>query len=202
MSLPMNGVHYLRQRLQLAQETSTLFFNTRNKCRWEIFLHCTEVLHLTSYLTVEPFMFHQINMRVADVLPTTINGITKQRSLLQMWAETMGPRFVSLTHWPLISLKGDDLFTVFTERMIKDQCNPSTRLIYTTSGNITAITGLIVGCTGNLCPTPIPITIPGGTVTNLQGSTIEQVGNDPMTLWVTLSGVAKTFTLTLPITLA
>ena len=146
-------------------------------------------------------MFHQANLRVVDVLPTTINGVTKQRSLYQMWAETVGSKFVSLTNWPLISLKEDDIINVFTDRMAKDQCNPSTKLIYATSGNTTQITGFEVSATNNFCSKPIPVTLPSGLVTDLQGSTVEQVGNDPTTLWVTLSGSSKTFNLTEPISL-
>ena len=146
-------------------------------------------------------MFHQINLRVVDVLPTTINGVTKQRSLYQMWAETIGARFVSLTNWPLVAVKLDDLVAVFIERMTKDQCQPTTQLLYNVNGNTTTITGFTVGAAGNTCSVPIPVTIPGGTVTDLQGSMTEQIGNDPMTLWVTLSGAAKSFTLTQPISL-
>jgi hypothetical protein len=36
-------------------------------------------------------------------------------------------------------------------------------------------------------------------VTDLAGSTTEQVGEDPLTVWVTLSGASKTFTLTNPV---
>lgn len=146
-------------------------------------------------------MFHQINLRVADVDTTTINGVTKQRSLYQMWAETIGPKFTSLVNWPLIAVKEDDLVQVFITRMTKDQCNPTTQLIMSSVGNTTQITGFTVGATGNSCPVPIPVTIPGGSVTDLQGSTTEQVGNDPLTIWVTLSGSPKTFTLTTPISL-
>ena len=146
-------------------------------------------------------MFHQINLRVADVYNTTINGVTKQRSLYQMWADTIGGTLTSMVNWPLVAIKIDDLVQVFITRMIKDQCNPTTQMIFTTTNNITQITGFVVGCTGNSCPTPIPVTLPSGNVTDLQGSTVEQVGNDPMTLWVTLSGSPLTFTLTEPITL-
>jgi hypothetical protein len=147
-------------------------------------------------------MFHQINLRVADVLPTTINGVTKQRSLYMMWAETISQRFVSLCNWPLINLKEDDLITVYQDRMAKDMCNPTTQLLFTTANNVTQVTGFVVGANGNTCSVPIPVTLPGGTVTDLQGSTTEQIGNDPLTLWVTLSGVAKTFTLTQPISMS
>ena len=146
-------------------------------------------------------MFHQINLRVADVLTTTINGVTKQRSLYMMWAETIATRFVSLCDWPLINLKEDDLITVYQQRMAKDMCNPTTKLIFSTTGNSTQITGFVVGADGNTCSSPIPVTLPGGMVTDLQGATTEQVGNDPLTLWVTLSGSPLTFTLTQPISL-
>jgi hypothetical protein len=146
-------------------------------------------------------MFHQLNLRVADVETTTINGVTKQRSLYQMWAETIAPQFTAMVDWPIVNINNDALFDYFTARMVKDQCNPSTELLFTTTGSTTTITGFVVDCAGHTCAEPIPVTIPGGTVTNLQGSTTEQLGSDPLTIWVTLSGAAKTFTLTEPIPL-
>jgi len=146
-------------------------------------------------------MFHQANLRVADVLPTTINGVTKQRSLYQMWAETIGAELVGLVNWPFISYKLDDLVQIFRDRMTLDNCNPTTQLLYTISAEGTSITGFTVGANGNTCAVPIPVTIPGGTVTGLQGSRVEMVGNDPMTIWVTLTGTPKTFTLSSPILL-
>lgn len=146
-------------------------------------------------------MFHQANLRVADVGPTTINGVTKARSLYMMWAETIGAQITALVNWPLVALKLDDLVQVFLDRMTKDLCNPTTQLIFNTGGTTPTVVGFTVGCTGNTCSVPIPVTIPFGNVTNLQGSTVEQIGNDPMTLWVKLSGKPVTFTLTEPIPL-
>ena len=146
-------------------------------------------------------MFHQLNLRIADLAPTTINGVTKQRSLYMMWAETVGPALTSLVNWPIVNIGNDELFDYYTGRMIKDKCNPTTELILSTTGNTTQITGFIVDCTGSTCPRPIPVTIPGGSVTNLQGSTTEQIGNDPLTLWVPLSGSPVSFNLTQPITM-
>jgi hypothetical protein len=154
------------------------------------------------FTDLAPFMFHQINLRVADVLPTTINGVTKQRSLYQMWAETIGPEITSLVNWPLISLKIDDLVQTYTDRMAKDLCNPTTQLLYTVNATSISVTGFVVGADGNTCSVPIPVTIPSGSVTDLLGSRTEQVGNDPMTIWVTLAGSAKTFTLTEPVVIS
>ena len=122
-----------------------------------------------------------------------------------MWAETIGAQLTSLVEWPLVAVKLDDLVQVYLDRITKDQCNPTTELIFNSNGTIgsvpTEITGFTVGCTNNTCPAPIPVTIPFGNVTDLQGSTVEQIGNDPMTIWVTLSGKPVTFTLTQPVPL-
>lgn len=150
-------------------------------------------------LTLDPFMFHQANLRVADVAATTVNGVTKKRSLLQMWVETVVAQYTASVSWPVITKKHDDLAAVFMNRMIRDQCNPTTRLIY--SADKTQIIGIEVGADGNTCSVPVPVTIPSGTVTSLQGSTTEQIGGDPLTMWVALSGSTKVFTLTSPITL-
>ena len=144
-------------------------------------------------------MFHQDNLRVLDVNETTINGVTKQRSLIQMWVETVVTQFNACVNWPMITKKHDDLAEIFMNRMTKDQCNPTTRLVYSSDG--TQIIGFQVDATGSTCSVPIPVTIPSGTVTSLQGSTTEQIGNDPLTLWVTLSGGSMAFQLTTPISL-
>lgn len=62
------------------------------------------------------------------------------------------------------------------------------------------ITGVTVSCKANTCSVPIPVTFPG-TVVNQQGATVEQIGSDPLTLWVTMPGTPVDFTLTKPIML-
>jgi hypothetical protein len=146
-------------------------------------------------------MFHQINLRVTDVSSSTLNGITKKRSLLQLWAETVVPEFVRLVKWPLVTVKQDDLFGIFTNRLKRSVCAPNVALLYTTSAGVTKITGFTVSCVNNNCPVGIPVTLPAGGVTDLQGSGTEQLGSDPVNLWVWLSGSSKTFTLTQPITI-
>jgi hypothetical protein len=146
-------------------------------------------------------MFHQANLRVTDVTPVTINGVTKSWSLFQMWIETVVTEFVSLTSWPLISLKEDDMFALYNSRMARDQCNAQTLLTYSSDGK--SITGFQVSCAnGNVCGEKIPVTVPGGGVTDLGGDTTEQLGSDPMTIWVTLSGTTRSFTLTTPVAVA
>jgi hypothetical protein len=148
---------------------------------------------------LDPYMFHQINLRVTDVATSTINSITKKRSLIQMWGETVAGEFTRLVKWPLITTKQDDLMVTFTNRLNRVACNPKVTMLYSVGG--TQITGYTVSA-GNLnCGVAIPVSIPGGTVTSLQGGYTEQVGSDPLTVWTYLQGAAKTFTLTVPITL-
>lgn len=66
-----------------------------------------------------------------------------------------------------------------------------------TSGSITGVT---VTATGNTCSSSIPVTVPGS-VTDTHGFTTEQIGSDPLTIWVQLSGSPVSFTLSQPVAL-
>lgn len=85
---------------------------------------------------------------------------------------------------------------MFTQRMTRDACGAS--LSYQLDTTTSTITGFTLSANGNTCSTPLPITLPGP-VTDTHGATTEKIGNDPTTLWVTLSGSPVTFTLTTPI---
>jgi hypothetical protein len=74
--------------------------------------------------------------------------------------------------------------------MTRDACAP--KLSFTTSNN--AITAITLTTVGNTCGTVIPVTVPGK-VTSTQGFTTEQVGTDPLTIWVKMAGSPVTFTL-------
>jgi hypothetical protein len=141
-------------------------------------------------------MFHQANLRVVDVFNTTINGISKQRGLLQMWVETVVTEFNRLVNWPMITKPHDDIGIEFANRMTRDLCVPNIRWIHSTTSGQTVITGFEVSATNLNCTQPVPVTIPVGSVTSLQGSTSEQIGEDPLTIWVTLNGTSKVFNLT------
>jgi hypothetical protein len=45
---------------------------------------------------------------------------------------------------------------------------------------------------GNKCDTAIPLTVPGA-VSSTTGATKEQLGSDPLTLWVTMSGASRQY---------
>jgi hypothetical protein len=80
--------------------------------------------------------------------------------------------------------------------MTRDQCSPS--LKYTLSNDRSTITAVTVDAANRNCGATIPLTVPG-TVTSVGTATKEQVGHDPLTLWVQLKGAAQTFTLGSPV---
>jgi hypothetical protein len=79
------------------------------------------------------------------------------------------------------------------------QCNPN--LSYTLSSDGLSITEVTVTADNNTCTVPIPVTFPVAATTTSSGTTTEQLGNDPLTIWTTLSGSAVTFQLSEPIIL-
>ncbi|KAK4994365.1 hypothetical protein LTR66_005590 [Elasticomyces elasticus] len=145
------------------------------------------------------YMFHQPNLRAIDAAVVDINGQKKRRSLLQMWVETVTNEVCKAVDWPLITLKHDDIAISFAERYARDQCHPY--LSYTLSGNASEITTVTVMADDNQCNVPVPITFPGNVsyVTNTHNMMTEQIGNDPLTIWVSLSGAPVVFNLTKPL---
>jgi hypothetical protein len=142
------------------------------------------------------YMFHQANFRTDGLQPITYNGITAKISIFQVWVETIVQEFTRLVNWPLITIKQDDLAASFRNRQARDACAP--KMSYTvTNSQITAVT---ISANGNSCGVPIPFTLPG-TVKSTTGLTSEKIGNDPQTYWATLSGSAKTYSLTTPVAL-
>lgn len=85
----------------------------------------------------------------------------------------------------------------FAARAARDACGYS--LSYTTNNG--KITGVTVSCAnGNSCNSPIPVTFPVPP-TSTKGYPTEQLGSDPLTVWVNLMGSPVSFTLSQPIAL-
>ncbi|OCK84856.1 hypothetical protein K432DRAFT_319527 [Lepidopterella palustris CBS 459.81] len=155
----------------------------------------TNTRHLLG-LHWDPFMFHQANLRQTDVASTVVNGSSQQLSLLQIWVETVIGEMIRLVSWPIITLKHDDLAAQFINRQTRDGCSPNLKYNYSADGK--SIVSVTVTTNSNTCGVPVPVTFPGP-VTSTSGATTEQVGSDPLTLWVTMSGSARTYTLSTPV---
>ncbi|KAF2753661.1 hypothetical protein EJ05DRAFT_514619 [Pseudovirgaria hyperparasitica] len=144
----------------------------------------TNVRHLFA-LRRDPFMFHQANMRAVDV--------AGGKSLLMTWIETVVGEFVRIVSWPILTLTHDALAQAFLARRTRDMCEPS--LVYNLNAAGNAIESVTVSATNMNCASPIPVSLPGDVVSR-GTATAEQVGSDPLTLWVQLAGTAQTFVLT------
>ena len=140
------------------------------------------------------YMFHQANLRTKGLAAIPVNGVARQISIFQAWVEVVVAEFTRLVNWPMLTVTQGELAQSFLDRQARDACAP--KLTWNKSGS--TITSVTVSATNNQCSVPIPVTIPG-TVSNTQSMRTEKIGNDPMTIWTTLSGSARTFTLSTPI---
>ena len=143
------------------------------------------------------YMFHQANLRQADVDTITVGSQTAQLSLIEAWTENIVQEMTRLTNWPLVSKKHDDLAQVFIDRMARDNCNP--KLSYNYSNDGKSITAVTVTSEGNKCGTTIPVTFPGSAPSVSGSATADKVGSEPVIMWATLSGSAVKFTLPTPV---
>ncbi|RKK92466.1 hypothetical protein BFJ68_g15877 [Fusarium oxysporum] len=151
-------------------------------------------------LMSDPYMFHQANLRQTDMPTITVGDQTGKMSLVMSWVETITQEMTRLTNWPITSLKHDDIAQYFLNRKGVDDCHP--KLSYTFSDNGLSIKSITITADGNQCSTPIPVTIPSGSVTSSGGSaTADQVGTEPPIQWVKLSGSPVTLTLSQTVSL-
>ena len=85
----------------------------------------------------------------------------------------------------------------FNRRYVRDQCAPYIR--WTMSSNSSQITGFdVLAATNNMCAVTVPVTVPKA-VKDTKGFYTEQLGNDPLTIWVGLSGETVHFELDPPV---
>jgi hypothetical protein len=100
----------------------------------------------------------------------------------------------------MITRKHDETAQVFMDRMARDQCSPQLTWNYTPDDK--AIASITVHtATSNRCKVPIPVTIPT-TARNIPPDAVrEQVGSDPLTIWVRMNGQPVTIQLDRPVPL-
>lgn len=145
----------------------------------------------------DPYMFHQANMHAVDtgVVRTAAREYTNL-SLLQIWVEELVDEMTRLVTWPIRTLKHDDLGVAFVARRQRDECQPALRMDYSADGN--SLVGATVSAGNANCQVEIPVTFPGP-VKDTKGARSEQLGSDPLTLWVRPGGASVSFELTTPV---
>jgi len=148
-----------------------------NDTDWDTIIEreSVRVLTLMMKLRHEAHQFHQANLRNADI---------KEPSLLQQWTDAIVEKFNSYVNWPMISLKLDDLAKTFTDRKEVEDCKATYALITSDS----TVTGIKVSAEKKCT---VPITVPFDVERNSKFR-YEQVGNDPLTIWVPLNNSKET----------
>ncbi|KAJ3095132.1 hypothetical protein HDU97_007245 [Phlyctochytrium planicorne] len=136
-----------------------------------------------------PYMFHQANLRNADITYTFVNpgnGKTEKLSLVSYWVESVLANFYKYTNWPIISYKSDEFTSMFQKRAIYENCG--VRTFFSGYRNVT--TGQVYVTTLNAqstqtCSAPFTVPVAASNIA-VSGSTFktEQLGADPLTVWV------------------
>lgn len=163
------------------------------------------------------YMFHQANLRNANAANITVGSSTGRYSIFQAWVETMVQELGRLVTWPIVSTTHQQVTISnpkpninsvtsianihrqmsdnFLRRYKRDQCEYA--LTYEVSGG--HITGITVTAENNRCSVSIPVTSP----VELRGHSFatEQLGSDPLTVWVQLTGGPVSLALASPIPL-
>ncbi|KXS09708.1 hypothetical protein M427DRAFT_149533 [Gonapodya prolifera JEL478] len=118
----------------------------------------------------------------------TAGNTTGRLPLLQQWVEVVVAKYLALVKWPLQSYKMDDLALLYRDHEARDTCGIATSF-HIASGVLTSVTIT----TTNSCK--VGVTLPQGTAPG-ESSTVEKVGNDPMTVWVDMpAGASKTISI-------
>jgi len=141
----------------------------------------TLLLMLT--LRHEAHQFHQANLRYYK------KEGKYGESLLEDWTRAVVGAYTKFVDWPLISIKIDRQAEVYLERAELEKCGHESRLVIENG----KVTGISVKATKGSCT--VPITVPANVKASSlpSGAKTEQVGNDPLTIWVPLKkGETKT----------
>ena len=134
----------------------------------------------------EAHQFHQANIRYYP------KEGKYGESLLEDWTRSVVNLYTKYVDWPLISLKIEKHAETYHERAKLETCGHETKFII--KNNL--ITGISVSASSGDCK--VPITVPGGVNKSSlpAGATLEQVGKDPLTVWIPLKkGETKSFQL-------
>ncbi|KAJ3317490.1 hypothetical protein HDU76_001160, partial [Blyttiomyces sp. JEL0837] len=164
------------------------------------------VIYKLFALHQDAYMFHQANLRNADLSPLngtvftdtkplrTVTGYpgggTKAYTggtlgLLQAWVEVITAAFNQYTTWPMITYKVDDMETRIMDRATRENAGVLMSIVNGTRSGFTTIQ------VSSLKPCKAGITFPKGVtsasfVNPVAGWGYEQVGSDPLTVWVPL----------------
>ena len=147
-------------------------------------LESKRTLLLMTKLRHEAHQFHQANLHHYE------KGEYLGESLLEDWTRSVVNLYNKYVEWPLISIKISKQADIFTDRAKLENCGHETKLIVEND----KIVGVSVSATKGDCTVPVtvPTTVKKSSLP--AGATLEQVGKDPLTVWVPVKkGETKSF---------
>ncbi|KAJ3341914.1 hypothetical protein HDU93_003735 [Gonapodya sp. JEL0774] len=154
-----------------------MYNQTLGMSTWDQILDREGARQLQLFLSIrhDPVMFHQANLRTVDMPTVTVGGKTGQLGVLAQWTEKVLSVYLALVDWPVVSLKGDDLYDLYAERMTRTACGVSTSYdLVNNADGTSSIQKIYITSTGTC---KARITVPASVVV-AAGQTIEKIGND------------------------
>ncbi|KAI9327917.1 hypothetical protein BDR26DRAFT_808650, partial [Obelidium mucronatum] len=182
----------------IPRQSVTIYFNTTNTvCSMDQTNHTYEYLmamevfrnmRTLALLSWAPAMFHQANLRNADLPVVTMGSATGKLGLMQQWVEAIFGNFTQVSNWPIINLKQDDLTQKFINRQIYETAGVIVNQFLNVTANGVGISGISV-TTQKSCVAPVtlPPEIGLADIISLpEDAATEQIGVDAITVWIPL----------------
>jgi hypothetical protein len=150
---------------------------------WEAHLQKEADSHVKNFLELrhDPYMFHEGNLRNADVGEFDVQGVKGQFGLLQQWVERIVIEIKKYLDWPLITKKMDDLVETYKTRISQKQCMPKYTMVVDDSSM--TISEIKVASTNGECNVPL-FAIRDTKFDESTVDSIEQIGDEPATAWI------------------
>ncbi|KAI8825008.1 uncharacterized protein EV422DRAFT_564363 [Fimicolochytrium jonesii] len=174
---------------------NNIYYKDQGNRTWDYMIATYEtnrVMTLLLQMRWDSYMFHQANLRSANMPTITVanSGATGRFGLAQQWAENIVGTLTKAVRWPIISAHMDVHHEAFRNRAKRDLCKPTLTLSIdrtaSSSSYLKAI-GFSVATESNCT---LAITLPVPVLGPCGGCRLEQVGVDPLTVWVPMVGGA------------
>ncbi|KAI9348008.1 hypothetical protein BDR26DRAFT_834015 [Obelidium mucronatum] len=144
-------------------------------------------LRTLALLSWNPAMFHQANLRNADLPAVTINGVSGKFGLMQQWVENVFGAFAQISNWPVITLKQDDLTQKFINRRIYETAGVNVvQTVNVTAAGVVSTGFTVTAAQDCIAPVTLPPSVGKNIVSLPAGASFEQIGVDAATVWIPL----------------
>ncbi|KAJ3004809.1 UNVERIFIED_CONTAM: hypothetical protein HDU68_004887 [Siphonaria sp. JEL0065] len=144
-------------------------------------------------LSWQPAMFHQANLRNADLPVVSVGSGSGKFGVLQQWIEAVFGSFAQISNWPIVTIKQDDLTQKFINRQTYETAGVNVVQLLSVSDDVTTtLYGFNVTAAKDcIAPVTLPPSFILQNITSMPaGATAEQIGIDSLTIWIPLTANA------------